>query len=102
MDYEVPDLERCSRLGCSDDFDKRLFAEIRITGTYINVVSKWRVEGIGFHAEFIDPAGGPSHRIRIMIVQMRGERTNLNDVEAAPTDRFQTIKDTMLAKTTGG
>jgi hypothetical protein len=44
MDHEVPDLERCSRLGCSDDFDKRLFAEIRITGTYINVVSKWRVD----------------------------------------------------------
>jgi hypothetical protein len=35
-------------------------------------------------------------------VKMRGEGTDLNDVKTASTDRFQTVKDTIMGKTTGG
>jgi hypothetical protein len=100
VNHEISDLEHRGRLGRLENFDQRLFAETRIAGTYINGIRKWRMKRISFHTELLNPARGTSHRIDVMVVKVRGEGTNLNDVETSPTDRFQTIKDTILVKTT--
>ena len=102
MDHEISHLERRGRLGCSEDFDQRLFAETCITRTNINVVSKRRVKRIGFDAELLDSASGLGHHIGVVVIKMRRERTNLNDVKTAFANCFQAAKDVLLGKTTGG
>jgi hypothetical protein len=88
----------------SDDFDKRLFAKIPITGAYINVVSKWRVKGICLHTQFYGPMGGLSPLGFVAAQNPNSHQSTINPqkIQMNPEEILATLKECGRRLPSGG
>jgi hypothetical protein len=75
------------------------FPLVWIGGGNIELGGERGVEGIGLHAEGIDALIGPMDRGKIVIVEVRGGRADLDHAEATLANDFETIKDALLVET---